>query len=804
MSSFSLSGGVQVFGFISPSDTTDQYPVIDPLYGIDGFRNVNTLTDLNNIPTLRRRAGMVVGVSGGTTYYKLNIPPWNGTITDWSLFNTGNSGGTISGDYLSLSGGTVTGDTIFTNGLTANTFSASTYLGLPSDVYVSGYSYSNNTFTIERSFGNPNLTATINDVTGLTVNGDLSVTGDTTLNGLTATTISAGTYQNLPLDIFVTGGTFSGGVITFINNSGGTFGVSGISSFDTFITGFTYGDNTLTIFQNSGNSFSVLVDTFTGLTINGDLSVTGTTYTDSVSANTYQNLPIDPDTYVTGFSYNNNTFTIGDNSGSTFNVTFNDVTGLTINGDLNVTGTTYTDSISATTYQNLPIDPDTYITGFSYNDNTFTIGDNSGNTFDTTFNDVTGLTINGDLSVTGNTLLEGLTATTISAGTYQNLPLDVFVTGGTYSAGTATFTNNSGGTFNVIGFSTGGGSGTFTGGTVSGATDFTNGLSANTFSATTITGVTIFSSGNTIVGGQFVSLGGTSATSPTYRTSLGGSNLSPRGSFGVEGAGANFHRYSFDPVNQRGLAFTVSNNGSVYIDRASIVGLGISSTIGAETGVLVFNTLNVADNSERMRIDNLGNVGIGTSSPSEKLDIAGKTKTTSIQITSGATNGYVLTSDVSGNGTWQQIPLFTGGTVTGSTNFTNGVTSNTISATTYNNLPFNLTAAASDETTPITTGNTKTTFRMPCGVTLTTVRASLTTAQSSGSTFTVDINQNGSSVLSTKLTIDNTEKTSTTAAIPAVISTTSLTDDSEITIDVDLVGSGTATGLKVTLIGIRV
>ena len=33
---------------------------------------------------------------------------------------------------------------------------------------------------------------------------------------------------------------------------------------------------------------------------------------------------------------------------------------------------------------------------------------------------------------------------------------DVFVTGGTYSAGTATFTNNTGGTFNVTGFTTGG------------------------------------------------------------------------------------------------------------------------------------------------------------------------------------------------------------------------------------------------------------------------------------------------------------------------------------------------------------
>ena len=71
--SFSLSGGVEVIGFISPTEITDQYPVIGPLYGIDGLRNVDTLTDLNLIPTLRRRAGMLVGVSGGTDYYKLNF-----------------------------------------------------------------------------------------------------------------------------------------------------------------------------------------------------------------------------------------------------------------------------------------------------------------------------------------------------------------------------------------------------------------------------------------------------------------------------------------------------------------------------------------------------------------------------------------------------------------------------------------------------------------------------------------------------------------------------------------------------------
>jgi hypothetical protein len=59
-------------------------------------------------------------------------------------------------------------------------------------------------------------------------------------------------------------------------------------------------------------------------------------------------------------------------------------------------------------------------------------------------------------TVTGETIFQsGLTANTISATTYYNLPKDVFVTGGTYSSGTTTFTNNTGGTFNVTGFFTG-------------------------------------------------------------------------------------------------------------------------------------------------------------------------------------------------------------------------------------------------------------------------------------------------------------------------------------------------------------
>lgn len=120
MMSFSLSGGVEVVGFISPTDPLDTYPVIDPLYGIDGFRNVNNLTELNAIPNLRRRAGMVVGVSGGTQYYRLNPSPWTGTITDWTnffppVFFSGGSGSCITELYVENIHSCNTGITIHNN-----------------------------------------------------------------------------------------------------------------------------------------------------------------------------------------------------------------------------------------------------------------------------------------------------------------------------------------------------------------------------------------------------------------------------------------------------------------------------------------------------------------------------------------------------------------------------------------------------------------------------------------------------------------------------------------------------------------
>ena len=99
-------------------------------------------------------------------------------------------------------------------------------------------------------------------------------------------------------------------------------------------------------------------------------------------------------------------------------------------------------------------------------------------------------------------------------------------------------------------------------------------------------------------------------------------------------------------------------------------------------------------------------------------------------------------------------------------------------------LPVEFSMAASDETTALTTGTDKTAKRVPFAMTLSSVRAEVNTAPT-GSTIIVDINKNGASILSTKLTIDATETTSVTAAIAPVLSDTTIADNDRITIDID-------------------
>jgi hypothetical protein len=165
------------------------------------------------------------------------------------------------------------------------------------------------------------------------------------------------TIFNLINPVGITGGTYNAntGVITFYTSSGGTFDISGFTTgyTDIQVTGYTYdNNNTFTISETDGTTHSATINQMSGLTVNGNLTVTGNTSLQgltatTISASTYQNLPTD--IRVTGATYSNNTFTYTNNTGGTFSVLFNTMTGLTINGDLTVTGNTSLNSTTAST-----------------------------------------------------------------------------------------------------------------------------------------------------------------------------------------------------------------------------------------------------------------------------------------------------------------------------------------------------------------------------------------------------------------------------------------------------------------------
>ena len=115
--------------------------------------------------------------------------------------------------------------------------------------------------------------------------------------------------------------------------------------------------------------------------------------------------------------------------------------------------------------------------------------------------------------------------------------------------------------------------------------------------------------------------------------------------------------------------------------------------------------------------------------------------------------------------------------------------------------PYRQQVAASDELTEIAILVGAVTFRAEAAFSLTSVRASLKTASTTGA-VTVNVKLNGTTVFSTLLTIDQDEKTSVSAATPAVLDTgpIAVADDDELTVDIDAPGVG-AFGLKVLLIG---
>ena len=77
-----------------------------------------------------------------------------------------------------------------------------------------------------------------------------------------------------------------------------------------------------------------------------------------------------------------------------------------------------------------------------------------------------------------------------------------------------------------------------------------------------------------------------------------------------------------------------------------------SSVIVNDSGSNGFITFST-DSTENMRLISGGNLGIGITNPSQKLEVNGTIQTTGFKLTTGAVNSYVLTADANGVGTWQ-------------------------------------------------------------------------------------------------------------------------------------------------------
>ena len=326
-------------------------------------------------------------------------------------------------------------------------------------------------------------TTTINTSAFLNLTGG-TLTGTLYAPTISATTISASTIYSPSFNgTFVGDGSGLTGITSTSVFSGGT--VSGATIFTSDVD-LCNANVTINEINNCGGHIDIYSD------INVVGAVSATTFEGDGSLIT--NLP-----YVSGLTLDQ-VLTLGDTSASNDiqltngNITltngtyFGDGSGLTgippspiptldevlVSGDTSTNGNIYLTNGDivlgngiyygdGSGLTNLIATNDVFVTGGTYSSGTAIFTNNSGGTFN-----VTGFTsgVSGDfLPLSGGTVsggtqfTAGLTANTISATTYQNLPIntDVFVTGGTYNNGTgiATFTNNTGSTFNVTGFTTG-------------------------------------------------------------------------------------------------------------------------------------------------------------------------------------------------------------------------------------------------------------------------------------------------------------------------------------------------------------
>ncbi len=158
--------------------------------------------------------------------------------------------------------------------------------------------------------------------------------------------------------------------------------------------------------------------------------------------------------------------------------------------------------------------------------------------------------------------------------------------------------------------------------------------------------------------GNNIQLGGNLTANTTiahnaFNLNIGNNGFLSNGNVGLGTTSPNAPlQLSNSIANRKIVMFESANNDHQFY------GLGINGgTLRFQTDSpgadhIFFAGTSASSSNELFRVKGNGNVGVGIN-PTEKFEVAGKTKTTDLQVTNGATAGRVLTSDAAGNATWQ-------------------------------------------------------------------------------------------------------------------------------------------------------
>ena len=458
----------------------------------------------------------------------------------------------VSGDYLPLSGGTVTGNTIFQSGLTATTISATTYYNLPvtADTFVTGFTLSSNTITLSqnRNDAYSSFTISLSAYTGssLSIGGGggqlfylnlsqsqgsnrlLSTTGSTASEQTTGVTINNGvtgsiaSFQSQPLNITL----LPGGIWSFYLHS---YKQNNNASFNIFVEVYkrTSGGTQTLLFStdptpvttNSPNPSMQLSDSyFSGTTLLVSDSIVATVRATNTGNQSHTiTLVTEGSThysYVVSTIPTQQGLTCDTLSGCTIIQTIQtdltnklDKSGGTISGGLVVNSGLTANTISATTYQNLPVSGVTGGTGISAstsNGNVTIINTSPDQTV--TITGGTNIQINGSypnfgIDFTGGTILKYYISATTPTGIINNGDRWFNTTDGvelvyvTDGDGPQWVQPNNGGS--NTGTTSGGDYLPISGGTVTGNTTFSSGVALNALtSSEEINNIVADSAGN--------------------------------------------------------------------------------------------------------------------------------------------------------------------------------------------------------------------------------------------------------------------------------------------------------------------